>query len=308
MKPHAGRARMHAMPPLEWSDLRVFLAVQRSGSHAGAARALRVAPTTIGRRLAALEEALGARLFARTPDGLAPTREARALIPRAERIEAEVQDAARELSGADARATGTVRITCGDGFGAFVLAPALPAFLAEHPGLSVEVVASVRVLDLTRGEADVALRLFRPREKSLVARRIGTERYALYASPAYLARRGVPASAKDLAAHDLVIFDRDMDRLRAQAWFTRLAPSARIAVRCSTTTSLHAACDAGAGVAVLTTSAVRGNPRFVNVLPRLEAPPSEMWLVTHADLRASARVSAALHFVEDLVRRTEGPP
>lgn len=308
MKPHAGRARMHGMPSLEWSDLRVFLAVQRSGSHAGAARTLRVAPTTIGRRLAALEEAIGARLFARTPDGLAPTRAARALIPRAERIEAEVRDAARELSGADARATGTVRITCGDGFGAFVLAPALPAFLAEHPGLSVEVVASVRVLDLTRGEADVALRLFRPVEKSLVARRIGTERYALYAAPAYLARRGVPATARDLAGHDLVIFDREMDRMRAQVWFTRLAPEARVALRCSTTTSLHAATEAGAGVALLTTSAVRGNPRFVNVLPRLEAPPSEMWLVTHADLRHSARVAATLHFLEDLVRRTEGPP
>jgi DNA-binding transcriptional LysR family regulator len=308
MNVHAGRAIMHAVPTLEWSDLRIFLAIQRAGSHAGAARVLRVAPTTVGRRLAALEDALGVRLFARTPDGLAPTRAARALIPRSERIEAEVQDAERELSGADARPTGTVRITCGDGFGAFVLSPALPAFLADHPGLAVEVVASVRVLDLTRGEADVALRLFRPREKSLVARRIGTERYALYAAPAYLARRGTPRTARELAQHDLVIFDRDMDRMRAQAWFTRLAPEARIAVRTSTTTSLHAACEAGAGVALLTTSAVRGNPRFVNVLPRLEAPPSEMWLVTHADLRASARVAAVLHFLEALVRRTEGPP
>jgi DNA-binding transcriptional LysR family regulator len=296
------------MGPLEWSDLAIFLAVQRTGSHAGAARALRVAPTTVGRRLAALEAALGTRLFARTPDGLAPTRAARALLPRAERVEAEVRDAALELSGADARATGTVRITCGDGFGAFVLAPALPAFLAEHPGLAVEVVASVRVLDLTRGEADVAVRLFRPREKSLVAKRVGTERYALYAAPSYLARRGVPRTAKELDGHDLVIFDRDMDRLRAQAWFTRLAPNARVAVRCSTTTSLHAAVEAGAGVAILTTSAVRGNPRFVNVLPKLEAPPSEMWLVTHADLRHSARVAVAIGFLEDLVRRTEGPP
>jgi len=115
---------------------------------------------------------------------------------------------------------------------------------------------------------------------------------------------GVDPTRTTLAA----TFDREMDRMRSQAWFTRLAPAARIAVRCSTTTSLHAACEAGAGVALLTTSAVRGNPRFVNVLPRLEAPPSEMWLVTHADLRASARVAAALRFLEELVRRTEGPP
>jgi DNA-binding transcriptional LysR family regulator len=291
---------------LEWGDLRVFLAVHRAGSHAGAARALGVAATTVGRRLAALEGAAGARLFARTPDGLLPTAAARALLPRAERVEAEVQDAARELTGADARPTGTVRITCGDGFGAYVLGPALPRFLAEHPGLAVEVVPSVRVLDLTRGEADVALRLFRPREKSLVARRVGTERYALYAAPAYLARRGTPRTARELAGHDLVLYDRDLDRMRSQAWFLRLAAGARVAVRASATTTLHAACAAGAGIAVLTRSVVLQDPRFVNVLPRLEAPASEMWLVSHADLRASARVGVALRFLEELVRRTEG--
>lgn len=295
------------MPDLEWGDLRVFLAVQRSGSHAGAARALRVAPTTVGRRLAALEAVVGARLFTRTPDGLAPTAAARTLFPRAERVEAEVRDAERELTGADARPAGVVRITCGDGFGTFVLAPALPQFLAEHPGLSVEIVPSLRVLDLTRGEADLALRLFRPRERSLVARRVGTERYALYASPEYLARRGAPRTARDLAEHDLVLFERELDRMRSQAWLLRVAAGARIAVRTGTTTSLHAACAAGAGVALLTTSAVRDDPRFVNILPRLEAPSSEMWLVTHGDLRASARVGAALRFLEALVRRSEGP-
>jgi DNA-binding transcriptional LysR family regulator len=296
------------MPSLEWGDLRVFLAVCRTGTHAGAARALRVAATTIGRRLAALEDSVGARLFARTPDGLAPTQAARTLLPRAERVEAEIQDAARELTGADARPTGTVRVTCGDGFGTFVLGPALPAFLAAHPGLSVEVIPSVRVLDLTRGEADVALRLFRPREKSLVARRIGTERWALYASPAYLARRGAPRNARDLAMHDIVIYDRDLDRMRSQAWFLRIASGAKVAVRTSATTILHAACAAGAGIALVTRSYVRDDPRFVNVLPGLEAPASEMWLVTHADVRASARVAATIRLLETLVQGIETPP
>ncbi len=295
------------MALVEWSDLRVFLAVQRAGTHAGAARALGVAPTTIGRRLAALEDAMGARLFARTPDGLAPTAAARALLPRAERVEAELQDAARELTGADARATGTVRLTCGDGFATFVLGPALPELLSAHPGLTVEVIPSVHVLDLTRGEADVALRLFRPRERSLVARRVGTERYALYASASYLARRGTPRAARDLAAHDLVVYDRDLDRMRSQAWLLRVASGANVAVRSSATTILHGACAAGAGIALLTRSSTRGDPRFVQVLPRLEPPASEMWLVTHADLRATARVSVTARFVEALVRRSEEP-
>lgn len=293
---------------LQWDDLRVFLAALRSRSHAGAARALRVAPTTVGRRIAALEASAGARLFARTPDGLAVTATGRALAAHAERVEAELQDAERTLQAADERPTGTVRITCGDGFAAHVLAPALPAFLATHPGLTVEIRADVRALDLTRGEADVALRLFRPREKSLVARRLGVERYGLYAAPAYLARRGTPRSARDLARQDLVLYDHTLDRMRTQAWFRQIAPDARVAVRASTTTTLHAACAAGAGIGLLTASVARGDARFARVLPALEPPANELWAVTHEDLRAAARVVAALRWLEQLVLATEGPP
>jgi DNA-binding transcriptional LysR family regulator len=286
---------------LAWDDLRIFLAVHRTRSHAGAARLLRVAATTVGRRVAALEKGAGARLFTRTPEGLVATAAARALVQRAERVEAEVLEAERELEGADARPTGSVRITCGDGFAAYVLAPALPAFLAAHPGLTVEIRADVRALDLTRGEADVALRLFRPRERSLVARRLGVERYGIFAAPAYLARRPAPRTAKDLAAHDVVLYGTDLDRMNTQTWFRHLVGGARIAARASSTTTLHAACAAGAGLALLTSDYVRGDPRFVPVLPRLEGPPNDLWAVTHPDLRASARVAAALRWLEQLV-------
>jgi DNA-binding transcriptional LysR family regulator len=292
---------------LVWDDLRVFLAVHRARSHAGAARALRTAATTVGRRLAAVEAAAGARLFTRTPEGLAPTAAAQRLLAHAERIEAEVSEAERALAGADARPTGSVRVTTGDGFATFVLAPALPAFLGAHPGLSLEIRASIRALDLTRGEADIAVRLFRPRERSLVARRLGLERYGLYAAPEYLARRGTPRSAHDLARHDLVLFDQDLDRMRSQAWVRQTAAGARVAVRASTTTTMHAVCRAGAGVALLTDSYVRGDPGFAPVLPTLRPPPSEIWAVTHPDLRATARVSATLRWLEELVLATEGP-
>jgi DNA-binding transcriptional LysR family regulator len=287
---------------LAWDDLRFFLAVHRSGSHAAAARTLRVAATTVGRRLAALERAVGARLFTRAPEGLAATAAARLLLPRAERVEAEVVEAAREISGGDSRPTGSVRLTSGDGFATFVLAPALPAFLAEHPGLSVELRPDVRALDLARGEAEVAVRLFRPRERSLVARRLGTERYVLCAAPDYLARRGRPRSPADLAGHDLILFERELDRMRSQAWFRQTAAGARVAVRTSTTTLMHAACAAGAGIALLTASYVRGDPRFEPVLPRLAAPPNDIWAVTHSDLRAAARISAVLRWLEQVIR------
>jgi len=288
----------------EWDDLRVFLAVHRTRSHAGAGRLLRVAPTTVGRRIAALEAAIGSRLFTRRADGLVGTAAAAALAARAERVEAELLDAERELSGADARPTGTVRITSGDGFAAFVLAPALPGFLAAHPGLAVEVWADVRALDLTRGEADVALRNFRPRERSLVARKLGIERTGLFAASSYLARRGRPRTARELAGHDLVLYDRAFERQRGQAWLRQVGGQARVAVRANSTTMLHAACAAGAGIALLSHAFVRGDARLEPVLPALAPPPLELWAVTHVDLRATARVAATLRWLEQLVRHT----
>jgi DNA-binding transcriptional LysR family regulator len=292
---------------LAWDDLRIFLAVHRARSHAGAARTLRTASTTVGRRLAAIEAAIGARLFTRTPEGLAPSGAAQMLLPHAERVEAEVLEAERALSGADARPTGSVRVTTGDGFAALVVAPALPAFLAAHPGLTVEIRAEARALDLTRGEADVAVRLFRPRERSLVARRLGLERYGLFAAPTYLAHRGTPRHARDLGRHDLILYDRDLDRMRTQAWVRQTAAGARIAVRASTTTTMHAACAAGAGIALLTVSTVRGDPAFSPVLPMLRPPANEIWAVTHPDLRSTARVAAVLRWLEELVLAREGP-
>ena len=291
-----------------WDDLRVFLAACRTGSHAGAARALGVAPTTVGRRLAALEGAVGARLFARTPDGLSPTAEARALLPRAEHMEAEALEAERTLAGADKRAVGVVQLTCGEGFAEYVLAPALPAFLAAHPGLTLEVRGGVKALDLTRGEAEVALRNFRPRERSLVGRRLGTELTALYAAPSYLAARGVPRSSADLEGHDLILYDRSFDRMESQAWFRALAPRAQVSFRANSTTLMHAACAAGAGVAMLSTPFVLGDPRYVQVLPRLAVPALELWSVVHEDLRASARVTVALRWLETLTRRSGFEP
>lgn len=287
---------------LEWDDLRFFLAVHRTGSHAGAARTLRVAATTIGRRLAALEAAAGARLFTRTPDGLVPTAAARALLPHAERVEAEVMDAERALAGADARPTGTVRITTGDGFAMAVLTPAIPAFLAANPGLRIEVHADLRVFDLTRGEADVAVRNFRPREASLVAKRIGEEHRGLYASPSYLARRGTPRTVRDLAGHDLVTYGPELEGNPGMRWLQETSPDARIVVRGNTTTSITAACAAGVGIALLTTEYVQADPRFVRVLPRLAGPGDSVWMVTHPDLHRTARVQVVLRWLEDLVK------
>jgi DNA-binding transcriptional LysR family regulator len=287
---------------LAWDDLRVFLAVHRTRSHAAAARSLRVAATTVGRRIASLEARVGSRLFTRTPDGLDGTAAARALLPHAMRMEIEAMESERLLSGADARPTGIVRLTCGDGFATAIVAPGLPSFLVAHPGLEVEIRAEPRLLDLTRGEADVALRNVRPRESSLIARRLGHERYGLFAASSYLARKGTPRTASDLANHDLILYDREYDRLRSQVWLRQVATGARVAVRASNTMTLHAACAAGAGIALLSIAFLREDARFTRVLPRLEPPADDIWTATHADLRSSARVAVTLRWLDQLVR------
>lgn len=285
-------------------DLEVFLAVARGGSHAKAGKLLSVDATTVGRRLGALERALGAKLFQRDATGLSATAAGRALLPRAERVEAELSAAARELQGRDARVTGTVRITGGDGLVHDVLVPLLPALLRAHPGLSVELRADTRTLDLSRREADVALRLSRPREAGLVARKLAAVPFGLYASPEYLVRRGTPRSLADLSSHDFVAFEPELDRLPQNRWLTDTVGDLRPVVRANTTVVQTAACVAGLGIALFPTFVARREARLVRVLAGAPTPSRDLYAVVHGDLRENARVRAVLGWLAATVAVT----
>lgn len=288
---------------LGWDDLRFFLAVARHGSHASAGRALGVAATTVGRRLAELEAALGARLFLRTPTGLQPSDAGVRLRARAERVESEVLACERELAGGDARVHGRVRLTAGDGIATRVLVPALRPLLEAHPGLEVEVRADNRSLDLSRREADVALRLSRPREGALVARRLSDVAYGVYAGGDYLARhpagrRG--AGRRELAAHAWLDYDPGQEASPPSRWLRKAVPGARVALRASTTLALLAACASGQGLAVLPEAVAAGDPRLVPLPTRVVLPTAPLWALTHEDLRRSARVAAVLDWLAGL--------
>ncbi|MCP3143869.1 LysR family transcriptional regulator [Pyxidicoccus xibeiensis] len=291
---------------LQWDDLRYFLAVHRHGTHASAGRALRVAPTTIGRRLAALEEALGVKLFQRTPAGLVLGEAGQVLRAHAERVEAEVLASERELTGADRRVAGAVRVTAGDGMAVQVLAPRLPELQRLHPELRVELRSDNLVLDLSRREADVAVRLFRPREQSLIARRLSPFAFNVYGSEPYFARRGRPTGVKDAARHDWLGPEEAQDATPPGQWLRRHVPAARIVLRSNSTTVVMAACAAGLGLAVLPELLVANEPRLVPVLPRAALPTRELWAVTHQDLRHSARVAAVMDWLARLFATRPG--
>lgn len=284
---------------MQWDDLQVFLAVHRTGSHAGAARALRVDASTIGRRIVQLEAALGARLFDRSRAGLTPTTAGTALVPRAERVEAEVLSIGREVRGLDAALAGPVRLTASDGIAAYRLLPKLPALLATHPQVALTVRTDARNLDLSRREADVAVRLGRPTEKTLVARRLGALRFGIYGARGFFDRAPVPRTIEDLAAHPFVGFDAGSP-VSQTAWLARTVRGVRFALHVSTTTAQVAACKLGFGLALLP-SIVEDHEPLVPVLPRLASMTREVWAVTHQDLRKAARVALVMEWLANVL-------
>lgn len=285
-----------------WDDLRVFLAVATHGSHARAARSLGVDPTTMGRRIVALEESLETRLLVRTPSGLVPTPAGRALLVRAARVEQEMLASERELRGRDARLEGSVVVTAGDGISALLLAPWLLELRQEHPGLSLDLRSDNATLDMSRREADIAIRLSRPRESSLIAAKVGRLTFGVYGSERYFARRGRPRTTADLSTHDWIAWDARLVGAPQSRWLLRHVPSSRVMFRANTTAVLTAACAIGHGLAVLPKLVGAQDHRLLPILPRSQPPTRDVWVVTHSDSRNNARVRATVAWLSSRFR------
>jgi DNA-binding transcriptional LysR family regulator len=299
LKAQAGAAPAHDRAGLDWGHLRFFLELVRTGSHARAAQRLGVDRNTIARRVVALEEALGIALFERGPQGWSCTAAGQELSELASRVEQDVLALARHADARDRALAGTVRLTTATHLAAHLLVPALPALRDRHPGLVLEIAADQRTFDLTRREADLALRMGRPRDAGLVTRRLSEVAYGLYTARA---RGGASRREVDFAADAFVGFDDSLAGVPQERWLERVAPARRIAFRCNSTASLHAAARLGIGVAVL--------PRFLAdpdpALVRLDGPQPvnhELWLLVHGDLRRSPRVRAVIEWVDALVER-----
>jgi DNA-binding transcriptional LysR family regulator len=217
-------------------------------------------------------------------------------------VEEEMTASERELRGRDARLEGTVVITAGDGIASYLLVPWLVDFRRLHPGIALDLRADNRTLDLTRREADVAVRLFRPREASLVAVRAGEMPFALYGSEAYFARRTRPRGLGDLGAHDWIAWDARIESSPQSRWLARHVPRDRVVLRANTTGVLVAACVAGHGLAVLPIFVAAVEARLVPVLARVSPPPRPVWIATHADARKSARVQVLVEWLAGKLR------
>ncbi|WP_242335074.1 MULTISPECIES: LysR family transcriptional regulator [unclassified Anaeromyxobacter] len=282
---------------LDWGNLRFFLELSRSGSLSRAAQRLAVDRNTVARRVAALEEELKLPLFERGPQGWMRTAAGDELAALASRIEEDVLALARHVDARDRAIAGTVRLTTAMHLSAHLLVPALPSLRERHPALLLEIAADQRTFDLSRREADLALRMGRPRDAGLVTRKLSDVAYGLYAgraSPA--ARRG----EVDLAGDPFLGLDDSLASSPQERWLARVAPQRHIVFRCNSTASLHAAVRIGIGVAVLPCFVAEGDAGLVR-LDAPEPPHHELWLLVHGDLRRTPRVRAVIDWVDALV-------
>jgi DNA-binding transcriptional LysR family regulator len=283
---------------LDWGDLRFFLELSRTGSLSAAAKRLAVDRNTVARRVGALEEALGLALFERGPQGWIRTAGGDELAALASRVEEDVLAVARHADAQDTALTATVRLTTAMHLAVNLLSPALPLLRAKHPGLLLELAVDQRAFDLTKREADLALRMGRPRDVGLVTRKVSDVAYRLYASPAYLGERRRVDFDEDL----FLTFDESLASTPQERWLARVAPQRRVVFRCNSTASLAAAARAGAGVAILPCFAADTIPGLV----KLEAPEPtkhELWLLVHGDLRRTPRVKAVIEWLDDVIGR-----
>ena len=279
---------------LEWSDLRVFLAVSTSSSFTAGAKALRLDQTTVGRRIASLEATLGTKLFRRGRDGLALTAEGHEVLRLAREMEEAALALERRVGGRDRAVQGPVRMATIETFGSRFLAPRAPEFRRKHPEIEWTLVTSTRTVSLTRREADVAVRLERPPQADLVVRKLGTYAYALYASPSYLAKRAT-AARTELAAHDVLGFDEELSSIPEAVWLSER--TRRYALRSNSFSVLERAAMAGVGVAVLPCFLADGREDLVRVDPGEDVSARSLWVVVHAELATQTRVRAVVDFV-----------
>jgi DNA-binding transcriptional LysR family regulator len=282
----------------DWNDLRHFLAVARHGSTIQAAKALGINQSTVQRRIAALERQLGRPLFERRADGYRMTRLAEELRPIAERVETDVTDFARHVTSSDAELVGTIRVTCPETAGyRMIKSPLLDLFHRRYPGLRVELVMVDRILDLAKGEADIAFRTVLPQDIALVVRKIAEVPWAVFASRSYVERRGSPRTVEDIDKHDVIQFDGPIADHTAARWMKATAPRARITARCTSTPALVLAVKSGAGVSPLPVIAVQHEPDVVCLFDEIQELRLPFYLLIHRDMRRTPRVRAFCDFV-----------
>lgn len=282
---------------MEWSDVRIFLAVVRSGTLGGAARALRLSHPTVGRRLRALEQATGQTLFQRTADGFILTEEGGAIVALAEQMEEGALAMERRLAGQEQNLRGSLRIASADWFGAYVLPPILADYTNAYPGVDVEILTGTRLFSLAQRESDIAFRIVPFDNADIVQRRLARLNYGVY-----VAANAPEPVFGDGTGFRLITHDTSTGQFPDIAWLTESFPNAAPVLRSNNRNVQARMCRQGVGIAVLP-RAVGNNVPGLRLLDLPSEPPSrDIWMGYHRDLKHLQRLRAFVEVVEDHLR------
>ena len=280
------------MVAMEWGDLRIFIAIAREGTLGAAARAVGQTQPTMGRRLKALEDAVGQTLFQRTSDGFVLTDEGQAVLAHAERMEEEAIAIGRELAGAETALTGLLRVSCSDWFGVTMLTPVLAEFASLHPKVVVELLTDARLYSLPRREADLVFRIKAFDEPEVVSRRLMHISYGVYIQSGQ-----THPVAGDGAGFNLVLMDTAFGGMPDVAWILQKLPNASVISRSNNREVQARLCAAGVGLAVLPHPLGDATAGLELVSLGEQPPGRDTWLGYHRDMRRMPRLRALVDLV-----------
>jgi DNA-binding transcriptional LysR family regulator len=287
---------------LDWDDLRYALAIAEEGSLAGAARALEVRHSTVLRRLDALERRLGARLFDRRRQGYTPTEAGELMAQQARAMRPAIAEMQRRILGRDLQLTGSVRLNTSYIAMLYLLPLPLAAFASAHPGIEVEVVEAMALVDLSRRDADVALRISAQVPQHLVGRQLGTVRFRVYA------RRGAKGLPQRRQPVEQLVetapwigFEGDRSGTFFERWMNTHVSAERIRLRVDLFHSMNVMLKTGLGVGLLPTFVGSAEPELVAVSDDIERLSTPIWMLTHPDLRGTARIGSFMQEVGEAI-------
>jgi len=288
----------------DWEDLRLFLEMMRHPTLAEAAVRLNIDPTTLGRRLKRLEQQIGTDLFERGPNGFRPTVTARNLAVHVEEMEIASLKAWESIGSEDAT-SGIVRISTAEGFGSYIIAPALAEFSKHHPKLKIDLVAGSGFLSVSKREADMSILLARPTTGRLFVRKLSDYRLMLYGARDYLASHALIEKVDDVKDHPLIGYVEDLIYSPKLRYLDEFPFEAKPAIRSSSIVGQLQATKAGAGLCVLPCFMADTENDLIRILPDEISFERSMWLAVHEEIREFARIEAAIRFLTETVAKAQ---
>ncbi|MEJ2123189.1 MAG: LysR family transcriptional regulator [Alphaproteobacteria bacterium] len=289
---------MNDSDQFDWNDLKHFLAIARQGSALAASKVLGLSQSTVQRRLTELESSLSCQLVHRHAKGYRLTELGHQLRPHVEQVEDAIAALERHLAASKTALVGTIRVTCPEPFVYRIMkSQLLTLFYARYPRLHVEFVMSDRFLDLSKGEAEIAIRAGEMSDETLIGRKISDSPWGIYASLSYVEKHGKPERIEDINRHFVIGFDGALNDHRAARWLRENAPQAQVVARVNSIPGLVYAMKSGLGLAPLPIALVDNEPQVLRVLGPIPALSTSWYLLMHRDLRRTPRVRAFFDFI-----------